>query len=273
MNINLSNNEKTIIVLGSPRSGTSMTAGILDILRVDLGNLRPSDAENPRGYFEDIDFNNLMIKIFKRVNPKANGFNPPNTLKILEQKNIFDSTIKQLIFNRRHNKKSSLWGWKVTTTCFTLPLFIEYLVAPHFVIVTRNIGSTAKSMVRYTKNKAFYKPLSENDAISLHKQYYSQILKLKDLYPEVPKITISYEELIRDPKTIGKSISNFLGILINEKQLIDINTFVLTPEEIQIAKDNKKNIEIKIANDNKKNKNFILDFNTRIRRFFRKITL
>lgn len=42
-----------ILVLGTPRSGTSLTAGLLHRLGVWVGECRPPDRWNRRGYFEN----------------------------------------------------------------------------------------------------------------------------------------------------------------------------------------------------------------------------
>lgn len=45
---------KPILVLGSPRSGTSLTAGCLAFSGVWSGVCRPADHLNPKGYFENV---------------------------------------------------------------------------------------------------------------------------------------------------------------------------------------------------------------------------
>lgn len=42
-----------ILVLGSPRSGTSLTAGLLHQLGAWVGECKPADKWNPKGYFEN----------------------------------------------------------------------------------------------------------------------------------------------------------------------------------------------------------------------------
>jgi len=113
---------KTIVVLGAPRSGTSMTAGILSHMGVDFGKVRSPDAENPRGYYEDRDFLKLILKIFRSVDASANGFNPPDIAKILSQRSKFKNQIRMLVQDRITGTTSKLWGWKATTTSFTINL-------------------------------------------------------------------------------------------------------------------------------------------------------
>ena len=48
--------KEIIIVLGMHRSGTSLIAGVLHEMGVNMGsNLMKADEYNPKGYFEDIE--------------------------------------------------------------------------------------------------------------------------------------------------------------------------------------------------------------------------
>ncbi len=53
--------EKPVLILGMPRSGTSMTAGIFHLHGCWVGNCREADNLNPKGFFENLDFKKLMI--------------------------------------------------------------------------------------------------------------------------------------------------------------------------------------------------------------------
>lgn len=52
--------ENPIIIIGIPRSGTSMVAGIFAKHGVFFGNCRPADKYNPKGYYENITISNLI---------------------------------------------------------------------------------------------------------------------------------------------------------------------------------------------------------------------
>jgi hypothetical protein len=56
--------QKTVVVLGEARSGTSVTAGILAILGVDMGSVYFSTKSNPKGSFEDRDVQKLNREFF-----------------------------------------------------------------------------------------------------------------------------------------------------------------------------------------------------------------
>ncbi|HEX9941494.1 MAG TPA: hypothetical protein VGG03_05740 [Thermoanaerobaculia bacterium] len=48
--------KSTIVVAGMHRSGTSLVASILAAFGISMGEQRIADQNNPRGYFEDLDF-------------------------------------------------------------------------------------------------------------------------------------------------------------------------------------------------------------------------
>lgn len=100
-------NQKTVVVLGTARSETSMIGGVLDILGVDIGKeFIKADEFNSYGYFEDKDFINLSDAILESA--KSNYFQFPSYLKILAQKEKFDNRIRELIKKKSENKQ--IWG-------------------------------------------------------------------------------------------------------------------------------------------------------------------
>lgn len=56
-----------IIILGMPRGGTSMTAGLFAKHDVWIGRCRKPDKLNPKGYFENLDFKDEFVKRFGRI--------------------------------------------------------------------------------------------------------------------------------------------------------------------------------------------------------------
>lgn len=227
---------KTVVILGAPRSGTSMTAGILSRMGVDLGRLRKPDAENPRGYYEDWDFIKLMINIFRAVDGDANGFNPPHLEGILSQKPKFDDHIRDLIQNRMNQTSSNVWGWKATTTSFTIDLFLEYLVNPHFIVVFRNPLARADSIVKYTRHKTLYSELNRLQALDLANRYYRQIFQFLKKNRQYPSLFVSFEDTVANPlKTVG-DMADFLDLNPRERVVQDIVQFVSPREAMQEAK-------------------------------------
>jgi hypothetical protein len=60
---------RCFLVLGTPRSGTSLVAGVLSALGVDMGPSPPGNEWNPAGFFQDVEFWALLHRAgngFKR---------------------------------------------------------------------------------------------------------------------------------------------------------------------------------------------------------------
>lgn len=227
--------KKTVVVLGPPRSGTSLTAGLLSILGVDMGNVRDPDFENPKGYFEDKDFLTLTNEIFESADPNSDGFNPPSIKKILAQKNIFSEKIKALVQNRSSNSKSLIWGWKTTGTSLTIPLFLPYLTNPYFVVVLRNPLDIAKSAVSYAKSKS-YKEISLLKALEVTNVYYNSIYSFLDEQLNLPMSFVSYERIISNPLIESKKLADFLGLKPAQSQFKKFKNFVLSRKKVKRAK-------------------------------------
>jgi hypothetical protein len=239
-------NLKTIIVLGAPRSGTSMTAGILSRMGVDFGRVRKPDAENPRGYYEDRDFLKLMMNIFRAADQEAHGFNPPRIADIMAQKSAFDNQIAELIQDRMTQTVSPMWGWKATTTTFTIDLFLEHLVNPYFVVVVRNPLGRADSIVNYTKNKPIYQELDRLQALNLANQYYRQIYRFLQSSNHHRSLFVSFENTVANPAKTVEEMAGFLDLQLSEEALTDIYDFVVPRKSMPALKNSmQKKVQYK----------------------------
>lgn len=103
----------TIVVLGPPRSGTSMVAGLLRLLGVYMGECNVSNNEDPR-------FN------------KAQGADK----------------IRALI--AANNVALPVWGWKEPSTHLYYDAVADLVRAPFFIVVSRNILGSISSKAKHT---------------------------------------------------------------------------------------------------------------------------
>lgn len=211
---------KTIIVLGMHRSGTSMIAGILKILGINMGEkLLGADWSNPLGHFEDIEFISLNDEILKKA--EGSWDNPPFGEKILAQKEKFSDRIKALIEKK---KKSEIWGWKDPRTALTIELYLPYLENFYFIVCYRDWKSIAYSLQRRNK-------MEIEKGIKLSKIYYQRIDRFFHTHPNLKKLQLNYEEVIKKPKDALKNIIDFLNLTPNEIQYQKALNFILFPQE------------------------------------------
>lgn len=212
---------KTVIVIGHGRSGTSLTAGMLKILGVDVGiNARP-DKDNPRGRFEDESFEEMNIKI---VNYKDKED------KSSEVKQKLSNEIKTLI--KRKSKNKLIWGWKHPFTIFTIDFFLPYLLNPYFIFVFRNPIDVVNSTLEFGHGGK----MNFFQAFQSVNSYNKEILNFLVKHPDLPKIFITFENIISNPVKEAKRLSDFLGLELKEKQIIKINKFVIPRKKIKQEK-------------------------------------
>lgn len=198
-----------VILLGATRSGTSVTAGVLSGLGVNFGsNIRPADTHNPFGYFEDRGFLDLNGRILAAAG--GNFIRPPAHHDIVAQRAHFEPEIAELVASRNEG----LWGWKTTTTCLTLELFLPHLSNPRLIFLTRDPLATARSQLSFTENQ-----LRLTESLRLVVTYYVRTLDVAERHRGVPLFCLSYEELLRDPVATASRLADFLQLSLPPDQL------------------------------------------------------
>ena len=220
--------KKTVVVLGNAKSGTSIVAGILYLLGIDIGKkFVEADAYNPKGYFEDYDFVNQTDSIFSAA--QSNYWDFPSREKLLLQGREFDKQIQELIKKKSRGKR--IWGWKDPWTNILVELFLPYLLSPHFIVTFRNPIDVAKSSFQFTKDKRHEPwvkhPVSFFHGLKLANFYDRIILDFFEKHPRLPRLFISFEDILADTTKEAKRIANFLDVEPTRKQLGEINSFVI----------------------------------------------
>jgi hypothetical protein len=228
-NNNLSKVRKSVVVLGMGRSGTSLVAGILEILGVNMGDsLKQASKSNPKGYFEDLDFVHLMEEIFQNAKKGGNYWNPPTHEEILAQRDKFDDRIRRLVSKKQ--SENQIWGWKMPWTNLTIELFLPYLSNPNFVIVFRNPIGNAHSFVEHNKILSLF------ESLKLINFYNKEILEFLERHPNLPKIFISFEKILSNPNTEARSLANFLGLDLSKVKIKKVNNLIIPRNKIKWKK-------------------------------------
>lgn len=141
-----------VIVAGMHRSGTSLTAGLLARLGVDMGrDLVPADRANPRGYFEDLDVVRFHQKVFAATLPSSTGGHAdwgwtPNAVTRSEDAGRWRADAEDIVARRVATGR--LWGFKDPRATVLLDFWHPLLPAPAYVAVYREPSLVADSMQR-----------------------------------------------------------------------------------------------------------------------------
>ncbi len=224
--------QKTVVVLGLARSGTSVTTGVLEALGVDMGPPSWPTDWNPKGNFEDEDFAKLHKAIINSAAAGKTYFDPPAPEQILAQRERFAAGIQSLI--RAKSEGKPLWGWKHPETVLMTELYLPYLVNPHFVLVFRNPLGTAHSTVEHTRK--FKDQVDLWRALKLVDYYYGEILRFVDRHPELPKEFVSFEDLVQHPLREAGRLARFLEVDFTEKKQRQVEKLVIPREQIGVEK-------------------------------------
>lgn len=122
-----------IIIAGMHRSGTSLTASILQQAGVFIGDhLLPANAGNPQGYFEDADVYQLHKSILADQNIDTDGWTLKQSIAVPEK---FHAQAQALCDRRL--QQHALWGWKEPRTTLFLEFWGQLLPQAKFIFPYR----------------------------------------------------------------------------------------------------------------------------------------
>lgn len=154
-------------ILGMHRSGTSVTAGVLQDYGVYAPGASKDDPYNKKGNQENTDIRNLHNKILNQSGWifNYNWKNPPNKIKIKAE----DIRKRDLLLNQFQNNKYTLF--KDPRTLYTLDLWEG--VQLYYIGVYRNPISVANSLIRRDPN------MSMHEAIKIWTRYNNVLLRLR----------------------------------------------------------------------------------------------
>ena len=189
--------DRTLVVLGPPRSGTSLVAGLLHQAGVHLGSkvLTEPQGHAPRGLYED----DKVLKLNDLILVAASGSRtlppPVQNFRLADFRATIDGLVR---FEQRE-----VWGLKDPALCLTLMLWEAALeaVRPRFVVCHRNTFSIARSLLRWLP--------SLSQGVWLAGEYVARAAHMLGVRPEWPVLHVSYEEMLSDPQGQAARLARF----------------------------------------------------------------
>lgn len=128
------------VVAGPPRSGTSLTAGLLHRLGISMGSrLLPADAMNPKGFFVDLDFEEILSRIYNAENLPSPGDRLPKEAGELVR-----------LIVRDREKAGVDWGVKSLWVGPLIHVLLEECEAVRLVRVNRPLLASRLSLAAHT---------------------------------------------------------------------------------------------------------------------------
>lgn len=215
---------KNVVIVGPPRSGTSLTAGIFArhgyFVAPNLDeDLRSADDANPFGYWEAEQIVESNVEILRRA-----GFRDHNTWHFDPITAEQIARIAALEPDARHRAlvqgftAHSPWMWKDPRLCFTLDYWWKLLGVETTVVLlaTRQLQSVYQSFLRlgWCDTSAAAR-LSVIARVRQHLDAASAAVKRLGIPYEV----IDYDDYTRDAENVARRISTLTGVRLTAGDL------------------------------------------------------
>jgi hypothetical protein len=201
---------KEVIVTGLPRSGTSVTAGVVYHLGVEWDELycdtKAAPPQHPTPTYDDREFANMN-----------EGIRPKFRLDDWVNPEDYIPKWREMIARKKKGKK--MWGMKDPRVSFMLSTFEQACTDAKFILTMRDREDHLEGIKRYYMASG-----GGNDywLDSTRKVYFTEINKLQS-----PHFIIWLNELKKDPIYWSKQIADFLAIGWSKEKEDAINNLVI----------------------------------------------
>jgi len=175
-----------------------MVAGVLQRLGVFMGErLQGADVSNPRGHYEDLEFQLLNKAILAHA---GGSWRHPPSHEAIMGVTKFDRQMAALV--ARRDAEHELWGWKDPRTCLTLCKWAPLLSEPVYVVAWRDWDAIIASLG--SRNG-----MNANEVKDLCLLYDERFMQAQG---EAPVFVAGYERAVDSPGQFVASLADALGI-------------------------------------------------------------
>ncbi len=196
-------NQSILTIAGMHRSGTSLTASILQSTGIDIGDrLMEASPGNAKGHFEDWDFVEFHENVLKSQGIAHEGWTETVSVRVQEQ---YLEKARNLISEREHK---AIWGWKDPRTTLFLDFWTELLPEARFILVYRTPWEVVDSLFRRGDTIFQHNP---NFAIKIWNAYNRAVIDFYDRY-EARSIILRVEDIISNRLEAIEAINHKFGL-------------------------------------------------------------
>lgn len=166
-----------LIIVGMHRSGTSLTASLLQSAGLDIGSdLVGPHESNPKGHFENVDFLELHRKFLRSQGIHEDGWTLQQNIEV---EPLYVREAKKLVAK---NDPGFPWGWKEPRTTLFLEFWGNLLPYANFLMVYRSPWDVMDSLYRRGTDISLQR---QPDLAAKIWLYYNQrILNFYNQFPE-----------------------------------------------------------------------------------------
>jgi len=245
---------KTVTILTIARSGSSLLAGILQRLGVNMGSERDmvlGTHLNKYGSHENQDFISFSVNILFDVGilldfmKRLDDYEEKMTVIAEKYRPQFKELLNQYA--------SDLWGFKEASLIYYLPYLHNEIKNPYYIHLIRNYDSTANSLLDMVSRKhwrhefrekmkffPFWKRihlilriariLFENRKTKNQESFRKVVVdaheRIERFLVKKPHFTIQLEKLTENPDEVISDLVGFLEITPSQEQINDAIAFV-----------------------------------------------
>jgi len=215
---------KNIVVVGMPRSGTSMVARVFAQAGYFVADkpdedLRPADHHNPGGYWESHRLVQRNAEVFE-----AAGYPHDNTWLYDAIAPDFTSAIPEIRPLPGHREflaayqQRAPWVWKDPRLCYTLGYWWRILnpETTGVVLVTRDPRSIYQSFLRLKWRDR--SPEAEADVVARVQDHLSAARRAIDTQG-IPHVVVSYEQCSQEPEIVARSLTGLSEVAVSASSL------------------------------------------------------
>lgn len=174
--------ETPILITGCARSGTSLTAGILERCGAWGGVMTGKNSNNQRGSYENIDIRQHLVKPFlKKISADPMGQNPlPKEEKVLENLSSYASHFRDFvshILEKQGWDGETPWFYKGAKMCLIWQIWHKAFPRAKWVIVRREDYDICSSCLRTNFMRAFNRRGGWQFWVDEHKRKFEEMKK------------------------------------------------------------------------------------------------
>ncbi|WP_223269799.1 glycosyltransferase [Nostoc sp. 'Peltigera membranacea cyanobiont' 213] len=201
------NKSSIFIITGMHRSGTSLSASLMESAGVNIGErLMGASPNNPKGHFENLDFVGFHERALRCQGISQEGWTIQKGIDIPQQ--LFDKA--KLII--AENATLNSWGWKDPRTTLFLDFWKNLLPQAYFIFTYRAPWEVIDSLYR-RGDEIFYS--NPKYALQIWMHYNKIILDFHHQFPD-KCILLNTHTVIADYTVISKLCENKFGLKLKD---------------------------------------------------------
>ena len=184
--------DNPILITGAARSGTSLTAGIVNICGAFGGELAGPNIHNQKGMFENNVIRQTLVKPYlTSIGCDPLGQKPlPNIKQVfsvtIERANIWRRAVEQIM--KRQGYKDGPWFYKGAKSCLYWYLWSLAFPDAKWVVVRREPKDIVRSCMQTSFMRAFRDAIGWHRWVETHEQRFGQMvtagLQVREVWPK-----------------------------------------------------------------------------------------